>query len=308
MADSANFNRMVYFTTVVEAGTITAAASFLRVSKAVVSKQLLLLEEELGAALILRNTRHLHVTETGQRFYEECKAAIEQARAAYEMVRSGNERPQGALNITAPIDYGAQHIAPLAAVFARDNPQVTVDLHMTDDRLDPVERQYDIAFRVGWPKDSGNHVRKVGEFEEWVVGSPALDTGAILRPQDLARVAFIANAAIAGETRWVFRKGATQETLNATRTLHMNAGPAIMNALLVGHCYSVLPDYLVRDAVMAGRLQRLLPDWSLRSGGIHAITPPVKYKTFAVRRFVDLVAAYHRDGFGQTLAPDPSAG
>lgn len=284
---------------VVDAGTITGAADALNISKAVVSKQILTLEEELGTALLHRNTRHLHPTDVGLRFYEQAKAALSQAHEAYAEVESGRAVPNGHLRVTAPVDYGTLHLAPLVAQFVQDNEDVTVDLHLSDDRLDPVEHHFDLSFRVGWPSDSSNQMRKVGDFEEWVVGSPSL-SDVVQEPADLLELPFIANAALKNATQWQFSKGRMLRDVSVRAPLTLNASPAIGRAIASSECFSILPDFMVFDDVLVGRLVRLLPQWSLRKGGIYAVTPPTKHKPFTVKALIELVRTYHRTGFGQS--------
>ncbi|SDX91730.1 DNA-binding transcriptional regulator, LysR family [Ruegeria halocynthiae] len=294
-----NFNRISYFVAVVDAGTITGAAKALNISKAVVSKQILTLEEELGTALLHRNTRHMHPTDAGLRFYEQAKAALNQAEEAYAEVQSGKAIPEGHFRITAPVDYGTLHLAPLLAKFVQGNAGVTIDLHLSDDRLDPVEHHFDLGFRVGWPSDSSNQMRKVGTFEEWVVASPGL-AQSVTEPNHLTGQSFVTNAALKNATTWQFSKGSEVQDITVTSSFKLNASPAISRAIAAGACFSVLPDFLVYDDIAAGRLVRLLPEWSLRAGGIYAMTPPTKHKPLAIRAIIEVIASYHQVGMRQT--------
>ena len=294
-----NFNRLNYFVAVVDAGTITGAADTLRISKAVVSKQILTLEEELGTTLLHRNTRNLYPTDAGRRFYEQAKAALVQVQEAYVEVQSGRVVPEGDFRITAPIDYGTLHLAPLVAQFVQDNKKVSIDLHLSDQHLDPVEHHFDLSFRLGWPSDSSNQMRKIAQFEEWVVASPNL-TADVSEPQDLSSLSFVANAALKNATEWQFEKDGRVCNVSVNSSLKVNASPAITNAIVATGHISVLPDFLVFDEVSSGRMVRLLPDWSLRSGGIYAMTPPTRHKPMAIKALIDLVKIYHRTGFGHS--------
>ena len=88
-----NLNRLAYFVATVDTGTITAAARQLGISKAVVSKQLQILEQEIGTPLLLPNTRHLRATDAGLAFFEDAKAALTQANNAYERVLDRDQKP-----------------------------------------------------------------------------------------------------------------------------------------------------------------------------------------------------------------------
>ncbi|WP_170335970.1 LysR family transcriptional regulator [Ruegeria arenilitoris] len=288
-----NLNRLEYFVAIAEAGTITAAADRMRVSKAVVSKQLQLLEEELGATLIVRNSRHLNLTEIGQSFYAAAQASVAQAEEAYAMVRRGNAEPSGTLRITAPLDLGADYVAPVVAEFRRMHPAVTIELTLSDVRIDPVEARFDIAYRVGWLSDSANIARKLGEFRQIVVASAEVinELGDPDTPSDLSNFPFIEHRALSSPLRWRF-SGQTGETIDVEmkRALSADVTPAIKAMTLDGAGISILPDFYVRKELADKSLIQLLPDWTLPSGGIYAVYPPTQYRSSATQRFSKLFA------------------
>ncbi|MEM9279765.1 MAG: LysR family transcriptional regulator, partial [Pseudomonadota bacterium] len=156
-----NLNRLAYFVATIDAGTITGAAEALGISKAVVSKQLQLLEDELRTPLLLRNTRRLQPTEAGLVFYEDARSALTHAENAYERIQERDNKPKGRLRITAPVDYGVSRIAPFLARFREAYPEVSVDLQLTDAQIDIIEERCDLAFRIGWLKDSTHLSRKL---------------------------------------------------------------------------------------------------------------------------------------------------
>ncbi|MTI01896.1 LysR family transcriptional regulator [Roseibium sp. RKSG952] len=296
-----NLNRLEYFVAIAEAGTITAAADRMRVSKAVVSKQLQLLEEELGATLIVRNSRHLNLTEIGQSFYAAAQASVAQAEEAYAMVRRGNAEPSGTLRITAPLDLGADYVAPVVAEFRRMHPAVTIELTLSDVRIDPVEARFDIAYRVGWLSDSANIARKLGEFRQIVVASAEVinELGDPDTPSDLSNFPFIEHRALSTPLRWRF-SGQTGETIDVEmkRALSADVTPAIKAMTLDGAGISILPDFYVRKELADKSLIQLLPDWTLPSGGIYAVYPPTQYRSSATQRFSKLFA----ENMGKELA------
>ncbi|MDC0739331.1 LysR family transcriptional regulator [Cognatishimia sp. SS12] len=282
-----NLNRLAHFIAVVETGSITGAAEALAISKAVVSKQLKTLEEELGVSLLVRNSRHMVPTDAGLAFYERCKSIVAQANEAFETIASGAEVPSGKLRITAPVDLGMTQITPLVADFAKSYPAVELDLYLSDDRLDPVSHRFDIAFRVGWLEDSSNVARKMFDFAETIVAAPALAQKLnVTHPRDLAKVAFVANRALADPYRWQFTGPEGRCSVTLRSGLIMNVGPALRSAVEQGAGVAILPDYLVQEGLDSGTLVRLLPDWTLRAGGVYAVFPPVKFRQRAVELFL----------------------
>lgn len=288
-----NLNRLEYFVAIAEAGTITAAAERMRISKAVVSKQLQLLEEELGATLVVRNSRHLNLTETGQSFYEAARASVVQAEEAFEVVRQGRAEPTGNLRITAPLDIGVTYVSPVVAEFRIAYPAVTVDLTLSDTRFDPVGSRFDIAYRVGWLADSANIARKLSGFRQIVVASPDLveQLGRPDHPGGLAGFPFVEHRALPNPLNWQFSNSSGETTdVQMHAALRADVTPAIKAIVVEGAGISILPDFFVSKEIKNGTLVQLLADWMLSSGGIFAVYPPTQFRSAATKRFAELFA------------------
>lgn len=285
-----NFNRLAHFVAIVDAGTITGAAKTLGISKAVVSKQLQLLEEEVGTPLVVRNTRHLQPNDAGKHFYEDAKSAITQANNAYERVQEKDNTPKGVLRITAPVDFGVSFVAPYVARFQERFPDVKIDLELTDSVVDIVEDRYDLAFRIGWLTDSSNLARKLLGFKEIAVCSPKTATKInATHPQDLTNIPFIRNQVFSSKTEWVFELAGDTQILTTRVVSDMNIALAIKSCVVEGACYSIFPDFLVQDELNSGELLRLLPDWNMREGGVYTVTPPSRIRSNALQRFLDTI-------------------
>ncbi|WP_299505999.1 LysR family transcriptional regulator [uncultured Roseobacter sp.] len=293
MGKRLNFNRLAHFIATVEAGTITGAAAALGISKAVVSKQLQLLEEDIGTPLLLRNTRHLQPTDAGRVFYEDAKSALTQANNAYERIQDRDKTPKGVLRITAPVDFGVSYVAPFVARFQDTYPEVTIDLHLTDGLVDIIEDRYDLAFRIGWLSDSSNLARKLLDFEVIAICSPSTERRLNVKdPDDLATAPFVRSTAFAENTEWVFEKNGRRQVLSTHTVSTMNITLAMRTYVAEGFCYTLLPDFLLKEDLKEGRLKQLLPDWSLRAGGVYTVTPPSRVRSNALQRFLDMV---HKD-------------
>ncbi|MEM1039140.1 MAG: LysR family transcriptional regulator [Pseudomonadota bacterium] len=288
---SDNLNRLAYFVAIAEEGTITAAASRLRVSKAVVSKQLQLLEDELGSTLVLRNSRHFNLTETGETFYEAARSAVAQAKDAFQRVRKGRDEPSGELRVTAPLEFGVGYVAPAIAEFSLLYPALKIDLTLSDTRFDPVEARFDIAFRVGWLEDSANTARKLTDFSQIVVAAPSIVEifGAPQTLDDLARLPFIENRALRTPSRLTFTdKGGQSRDMAFQPSVSGDTTQAVLSVVKAGGGIANMPDFAVTDALLTGQLLDILPDFSLPSGTVSAVFPPTPYRSAATRRFAEL--------------------
>ncbi|MEM9581819.1 MAG: LysR family transcriptional regulator [Pseudomonadota bacterium] len=285
-----NLNRLAYFVAIAEERTITAAAARLRVSKAVVSKQLQLLEDDLGATLVLRNSRHFNLTETGEAFYEAARAAVAQAKDAFHLVRKGRDEPSGELRITAPLEFGVGYVAPAVAQFSLLYPALKTDLTLSDARFDPVEARFDIAFRVGWLEDSSNTARKLTGFSQVMVAAPSIieTFGMPQTLDDLARLPFIENRALKTPSKLTFtdRRGLSRD-MTFQPSVSGDTTQAVLSVVKAGGGIANMPDFIVVDALCNGELVELLPEFALPSGTISAIFPPTAYRSAATRKFTE---------------------
>lgn len=291
MRSDVNLNRLAIFVALVRAGSFTAAASQLGMTKAMVSQHLLRLERELGVTLIVRSTRRMALTEAGAAFHIDCVKLMEQAEAAIERIGDRHSTPSGTLRITTSTDYGTAVIASALADFRRLHPLLQVDLVINDQLNDLIAERFDMAIRIGWLRDSNLRAMRLGGFRQLVMAAPAYlaEHGVPRRPEDLSTHAWIAMSALTTPLRWTFtRSNGQRRIVRMRQAMQANNAAAIRALVLAGAGVSVLPDYLVQDDIQAGRLQVLLAQYRLPEGGIHAVypdpQPPAK-----VRAFIDFM-------------------
>lgn len=294
--EAINLNRLAYFAAVVDAGSFTRAAERLGITKAVVSQQVARLETELKTSLLLRTTRRVEPTEAGRLLHARCVMILREAEDAFGELARSNAEPMGLLRITAPNDYGASTIAPLAAAFSRRYPACSIDLILSDARIDLVAHQIDLSIRVGWLLDSSLQARRIGTFRQLMVASPELAaTISASEPEQLATAPFIANGALKEPLLWRFsRDDFERRTVRMRQALAINTTPAVLAATLAGGGVSVLPDFLVAEPVATGQLVHVLPSWTLPSGGIHAVYPTARFHPPKVSAFVAMLVAERR--------------
>jgi DNA-binding transcriptional LysR family regulator len=284
-----NLNRLLYFVAIAEAGTMTSAAKRLGVSKAVVSKQLQLLEQDLGVTLLLRSPRKMHLTDIGSQFYEGARASVAQAQETYRLIRQREGKPSGSLRVSAPIDFGNMFVAPFAAKFSIENPAVNLALLFNDIRLNPVEEKFDIAYRVGWLEDSANIARKLVDFKLYAVAAPQFLSlyGIPNNLEELCRLPFIANTILDKPDKWTFKETSSkaEQAILFNRTISADTTQAVKVLLKNGAGFSIMPDFLIQSEILNGDLVKLLPQYALTSGGIYSVFPPVPYRSIATKAF-----------------------
>ncbi|MEN1833799.1 LysR family transcriptional regulator [Pseudomonas lijiangensis] len=292
-----NLRRLTYFVSVVETGSFTAAAERLGITKAVVSQQVSRLEQEFKTSLLVRTTRSVRTTETGQAFYLRCALILADAEDAFDQLAEAATTPSGTLRLTAPFDYGVGVVVPAIAEFTQRYPLCKVDARLSDQTLDLMSSNIELAIRVGWLAETGLQARQIGTFKQLLVAPPSLaDQVAVLTcPEEVSRFPFVANTALREHLRWTFTLNENEhQTVNMQASIFLDATLAVREAVRQGAGLSVMPDYTVADDLAKGRLVQVLPQWQLPVGGIHAVFPAARFRPEKVRAFVELLERRER--------------
>ncbi|MBR7981705.1 LysR family transcriptional regulator [Burkholderia cenocepacia] len=288
----ANLKRLAYFSAVVEAGSFTAAADRLGITKAVVSQQVARLEREFRTTLLTRTTRKVVPTDAGRAFYQRCVLILKEAGDAFDELAEVAAEPAGTLRLTAPLDYGIAAIVPAIAEFTRRYPKCKVDVALSDQSLDLMSGQVEVAIRVGWLTDLNLQARQIGAFRQLLVAAPTWSkrTAHLKEPRDIETLAFVANTVLRDPTHWSFsRNELERQNVAVHPVIFLDATLAVREAVRQGVGLSVLPDFAVAEDLDAGRLMQVLPQWTLPSGGIHAVFPTSRFRPAKVRAFVDII-------------------
>lgn len=284
------------FLTVLELGTVTAAAARLNLSKSVVSKRITDLEAALGAALFRRNAGRIIPTEAAQRLAERLRPALTELAAATESAAwdmDGVAPLRGSLHIAAPMSFGIQHLGPIIARFAADNPELELVVDYDDRARDLAREGFDIGIRIGEMRDKALVQRKLCEDQGMACASPGyLDR--MGRPQtlvDLRGHMVIGYSHIPNSQLWQFQDGGRTVSPQVTSRLSLNNGEAIRDMATGGLGLAMLPGFIVAPLIAQGRLERILPRYDTRRLPIVAVWPPVSPMPAKLRRFVDHLAA-----------------
>ena len=289
-----DLNALLVFACVAEAGGFTAAAAQLGVAKAKVSLAVSRLETQLGVTLFSRTTRRVALTDAGQALYAQCVPPLRAVQDVLAQVGTGGELA-GTLRISASVDYAAHTVSRAVAAFAALHPQLEIDLRTSDRVVDMLQEGIDVALRLGWLRDSSLRATRLGDFEQYVVASPAYLAQAprIRHPRDLAAHDWVALTLLPTPLTWKFKSARGQSrTVRVAGRLRTDSPSALRSLLLNGCGISVADQLTTADAVRTGQLVRVLPDWSLPRGGVYAVHPPGRHIAAKARAFVDFYQAW----------------
>lgn len=297
------------FAAVVDHRSISAAATALGTSKATVSKAIARLEARLGAALFHRTSRRLTLTGAGQALAERAATILAEGVAAEEFARDAAAAPAGPIRVAAPLSFGTRHVAPLVAEFLHAHPGVSITLALSDATVDIVAERIDIALRIAALPDSSLRARRVAAIPTLTVAAPAYlaAAGTPSTPADLAHHACLTYTNMPRPDRWRFRHAdGRDEIVQVAGPLATDSGEAMLPTLIAGLGIARLPEFIVGDAVAAGRLVPILREWDASDLALHAVTPPTRLRPARVTALMNFFSDRLRDICGADgRHPDP---
>jgi len=275
------------FVAVADAGGVSGAARRLGLPKSIVSRRLARLESDLGAQLLTRTTRGAALTEAGATFREHAARMVAELDAARDSIAPEGEL-RGLLRIAAPLSFGASHLAPLIAEFARRNPSLQITTAYGDRFVDLIADGFDVAIRLGWLPDSTLVARRIGPMTGRLVASPAY-IEAHAAPKSLEDIANHP-ALMQGTETWRVRDGDQVITLHPQGRFKADNGQALVSAVLAGLGIAMLPDFLIDAHIASGELVTLLPQYPMPEAGLYVVRPPGEHPSRKVRAFTDFLA------------------
>lgn len=279
------------FARIVSAGSMSAAARELDLPLSVISKRMAQLEKSLGVRLLQRTTRRQALTEEGALLHARVLRILDEIEQAETLLSHSRREVSGLLRVTAPGEFGRQHIVPIVADFQRQHPQLTVQLDLSDAVVNLLESGHDLAIRFGSLEDSTLVARRLAPNYRVACAAPAYlaQYGTPRHPEELTQHRCI----LIGEQRraeWRFH-GEEQVAVRVTGALITNDGQAAHALALQAAGIVVKSIWDVGDDILAGRLQRVLPAHSMPTAPLQAIFPHSQNLAPRVRTFIDYLQA-----------------
>jgi DNA-binding transcriptional LysR family regulator len=288
-------DELAIFVAIVDAGSLIGASRRLHRSPPAVTRALSALEDRIGTRLVDRTTRRLAPTEAGNALAERARALL----TSYGDVLAGTPQTpvRGVLRVTAPVQFGRRHVAPIVSTFLNEYPDVRVELSLNDRNLDLIEEGLDLAVRIGPLGDSSLVVRQVGNVRRVVVASPAYlaRRGIPLTPPDLAAHDTIFGMARSPAREWRFGPSPQGAIVRLSPRLLVDDVDAQLQAVRAGRGIARPLSYQVTEDLAAGTLVRLLQDFEPDGLPVQLVTLSRNYMAPKVRVFLDLAAKVFRD-------------
>ena len=277
-----------------ETGSFSAAARLLALTPAAVSRNVAMLERNLGVRLFQRSTRKLSLTEAGERLLASIGGNLQALQTAISAVSSDRSEPAGVLKVSLAPTFGIGHVLPLLPAFLALYPLIRPEWHFENRQVDLIAEGYDAAIGGGFELTPGVISRTLAAADIVAVASPAYMAGRALpdSPEHLHRFdGIVMRGSRTGRIRqWVMQDSAGNEAqANITENIVLNDPAAMREAAILGLGVTllVLPD--VAANIERGELLRLLPDWYANAGPISLYYPSRTLMPAKTRAFIDFV-------------------
>lgn len=280
------------------AGSYTAAAKRLGVSKGAVSQRIAELEHVSGVALVQRTTRSVRLTEAGEALVEATRQAFINIEQGFDSIRDLAKVPRGVVRVTAPVALGRQKIIPLVSKFLLRFPDVRIEIELSDHLSSLAQEGFDLAIRHSSHVPETHVAWLLRPSRTLLVATPAYieKHGRPKTPDDLASHNCLYYLRSAASPAWSFQRLKREERHSVA--IHgnfcANNSEALREVVMADQGIALLPDFTAQDDVDAGRLVQLLPDWKpsgVFGDALYAIRPYSAYVPLAVRAFVDHLKA-----------------
>ena len=290
---SHDLNDTLIFVKVVEHGSFVSAAKSLRLPKTTVSRKVQELEMRLGAQLLHRTTRKLGLTEAGNVYFEHSQRIARDLSEAESAVGQLQAGPRGWLRFTAPYSIGIDKIAPLLGEFHMRHPEVRVEMLLSNEPLDLIGSEIDVALRIGALPDSSFVARKLGTLNTQVYAASAYIAryGEPLHPDELQyhRTLAMQKNRHGNGYQWSLDDGNGKRNFPINPILVANDPAALKGALLCGEGVIIGADVMVKPFVEQGFVKRVLAGWTGGEYELNAVFPRGHARSPKVRAFVDFL-------------------
>ena len=285
---------LAFFALLARKASFSVTALELNLSTSGVSKRLAKIENRLGVRLMNRTTRRVSLTSEGETFLNESAAILEDIASLENRIRSAGEKPQGLLRINATFGFGREFIAPIVSQFAREYPDISAQLVLTDAPINLVEEGYDFAVRFGSPPNSRLISRRLHRNRRFLCAAPSY-LEKYGRPQRLHDLTDHECIVLRQHNQiydvWRLQRGQLTESIKVKGRLSSNDGEIALQWVVDGHGIMLRSEWDIVRLIREGKLELVLPRYAQVDADIYGVYPERNNVSAKVRAFMEFTQA-----------------
>lgn len=290
----ADLDNILIFVKVAQYESISRAARSLGMPISTVSRRLSLLESQLGVTLLQRTTRRVSLTAQGREYFNQCQEPLTLLQEAERVLTQTQKQPEGLLRISVPVVLSQEPFLEFLSGFQKANPKIRVDLFITNQFLDLIAENVDVAIRFGELADSSVVATRIGKSIRYVVAAPDYlkKRPQPTDPADLAKHDCVMLNAKNNEAHWDLVSGRRKARVHVSGPISSRDFNTVSSFVYRGHGVGLLPtNYCDRD-IANGRLIRLLPQWTSPPIPVFTVYPSRKFLPLRLSAFLEALASW----------------
>lgn len=283
---------MTVYVAVAEEEGFAAAARRLAMSPPAVTRAISALEDRLGVKLLQRTTRHVRVTEAGERYLDDARRVIAAADEADEAAVGINAQPRGHMTVTAPVLFGRMYVMPGIVEYLRQHPETSVSALFLDRVVNMLEEGVDVGIRIGELSDSSYRALRVGHVRRVICAAPSYlkRHGIPQTPHELKQHQVIVASSLSQNIEWRFVDQGEPLSVRIKPRLTVSSNDGAIEAASLGLGVTRLMSYQVAPLLAAGKLKVVLSEFESPRVPIHIIHREGRHASAKMRAFIDLMA------------------
>lgn len=291
-----NVTALRLFCRVARTESFTAAGKEIGLSQPSVSRIISKLEKDLGAALFVRSTHAVKLTEVGVNYLDRVEGIIASLDEANHLAR-GDGTLKGRLRVGCATSFAVREIIPRIPEFVDANPELQIDFVLTDTMQDLIDQAIDVAIRFGELADSTLIARKIGETQRMIVASPAYleKAGSPKSPSDLASHKIILGPAGRGAQGWKFSKNGKALSVKVDSPVTVTVNEAATAAAVAGMGIITTSYWGCKAELKTGQLVRLFPEWEIGFVSVHAVLAGGRHAKPSAKALTDYLIQSFKD-------------
>jgi DNA-binding transcriptional LysR family regulator len=287
---------MKTFIAVVQEGAFSKAADKLDISPQLASKYVSQLEDKLQIRLLNRTTRKINLTEAGMEYYQRCQQVLDDIEEMEGSLTNLHQNITGVLIISAPMSFGTKHLPKMLAEFQRLYPEVSIELKLTDRKVNIVEEGIDVVLRVGRLESSSMIAKRITTIKLAICASPEYlkINGTPNIPAELKGHTYLKYNN--SDINMLFsRFNIEYKKLGLREKIVTNNGDFLVNTSIHGGGIVIQPTFIAGEALAQGKLKQILTGYEPHPMALYAVYANRKFLAGKVRCFIDFVSQYYDD-------------
>lgn len=289
-----DLNEIIIFTRVAQLKSFSKAAASLQIPVSTVSRKVSQLEARLGVTLLQRTTRQMSLTDLGQQYFTECAEVLQGLEDAESHLTQLSEQPEGLLRISAPVGMSSGEFMGLVSGFLNQYPRVSIELVITNQFVDLISENIDLAIRFGDLTDTSLIAQRLGTSYLSLVAAPEYlkKHGRPKQPSDLKDHECIVYRTSNPFSEWQLRKDRKIHRVKVSGRAVASDMTAIKSLAISGHGIAQLPGMFTADSIRDGSLCRVLTDWTSPSSPVNALYPSRKFNPARLTAFLNVLKSW----------------